>query len=138
MLAIVCWAAKPTTSPSTAVEARIPVASRFSSVNWASASATTTRKTTSRIRRRRMRSRVLVELETCETAGDMEVKLNGSVESGEVEAPGSRFPYATWGPWAAVLGVPVALVAGAILGLPALIADNPGPGEELGTAASAV
>jgi membrane protease YdiL (CAAX protease family) len=85
-----------------------------------------------------MRSRVLVELETCETAGDMEVKLNGSVESGEVEAPGSRFPYATWGPWAAVLGVPVALVAGAILGLPALIADHPGPGEELGTAASIV
>jgi membrane protease YdiL (CAAX protease family) len=85
-----------------------------------------------------MRSRVLVELETCETAGDMEVKLNGSVESREVEAPGSRFPYATWGPWAAVLGIPVALVAGAILGLPALIADNPGPGEELGTVASAI
>jgi hypothetical protein len=33
MLPIVCWAAKPTTSPITAVEARMPVASRFSSVN---------------------------------------------------------------------------------------------------------
>ena len=45
MLAIVCWAAKPTISPITAVEARMPVASRFSSVNWLSAIATTIRKT---------------------------------------------------------------------------------------------
>ena len=36
MLAIVCWAAKPMIAASTAVEARIPVASRFSSVNWLS------------------------------------------------------------------------------------------------------
>ena len=33
MLPIVCWAAKPTIRPITAVEARIPVARRFSSVN---------------------------------------------------------------------------------------------------------
>ena len=46
-LPIVCWAAKPTISPSTAVEARMPVASRFSSVNWLSAIiARTTRTTT--------------------------------------------------------------------------------------------
>ena len=39
MLAIVCWAAKPMIRPITAVEARMPVASRFSSVNWLSAIA---------------------------------------------------------------------------------------------------
>jgi membrane protease YdiL (CAAX protease family) len=85
-----------------------------------------------------MRSRVLVELDTCETAGDMEVKLNGSVDSAGEELPRSPFPYAGWGPWAGVLGVLIALVLGAILGLPAVIADNPGPGEDLGTAASVV
>ena len=39
MLPIVCWAAKPMIAASTAVEARMPVASRFSSVNWLSAIA---------------------------------------------------------------------------------------------------
>ena len=53
----------------------MPVASRFSSVNWLSAIAPTTRKTTRKARRRRKRSRVLVERETCETAGDMEAQL---------------------------------------------------------------
>src|ERR1700709_1244116 len=75
MLPIVCWAAKPTIAAKTAVEARIPVASRFSSVNWLSAIATRTRKTIRITRRRRKRRRVLVERETWETAGVMATNL---------------------------------------------------------------
>src|SRR4051794_6697029 len=113
MFAIVCWAAKPTTRPSTAVEARMPVASRLSSVNWLRIIAATTRKTTRPNRRRMIRSRVWVERDTCETAGDMAVRLN------------RPFPYADWGPPAALLGVLLALVAGALLGVPAILIDQP-------------
>ena len=62
-------------------------------------------------RRRRKRSRVLVERETCETAGDMEANL--AVD--RVEQPPTRFPYSNWGPWAAVLGVILALGTGIVL-----------------------
>jgi membrane protease YdiL (CAAX protease family) len=107
----VCWAAKPTIAASTAVEARIPVASRFSSVNWLSAIATRTRKTIRMTRRRRKRRRVLVERETCETAGVMDATVSTK----------PTFPYANWGPLAAVLGVLLALGTGIVLSVPVLI-----------------
>src|SRR4051812_45148310 len=134
MLPIVCWAAKPMIAASTAVEARMPVASRFSSVNWLSAIATRTRKTTRITRRRRKRRRVLVERETWETAGVMEANL---AASGQQREP-IRFPYANWGPWAAVLGVLLALGTGIVLSVPVLIASHPSAGEDLGDAASAL
>jgi CAAX protease family protein len=137
MLAIVCWAAKPMISPSTAVEARIPVASRFSSVNWLSTIAAITRKMTSASRRRRIRNLVLVERETCETAGDMAVKLNGSERAVDPTPASPTFPYSNWGPLAALVGVPVAVFAGVLLSIPALIAEN-SPSGELGDAATAI
>src|SRR4051794_9393043 len=134
ILAIVCWAAKPTIAASTAVEARIPVASRFSSVNWLSAIATTTRKTIRITSRRRKRRRVFVERETWETAGLMATNL----EVGGVGRPSRlEFPYANWGPWAAVLGVLLALGTGIVLSIPALVIDNPPSGGELSDAANA-
>src|SRR3954470_13810588 len=128
MLPIVCWAAKPTIAASTAVEARIPVASRFSSVNWLSAIATRTRKTIRINSRRRKRRRVLVERETCETAGVMDATVSAK----------PAFPYATWGPLAAVLGVLLALGMGIVLSVPVLVAAHPTAGEDLGDAASSL
>src|SRR3954451_2720963 len=134
MLPIVCWAAKPMIAASTAVEARIPVARRFNSVNWLSAIATRTRKTIRIRRRRRKRRRVFVERETWETAGLMATNL----EVGGVGQPSRlHFPYANWGPWAAVLGVLLALGTGIVLSVPALIIDNPPSGGELSDAANA-
>jgi membrane protease YdiL (CAAX protease family) len=50
-----------------------------------------------------------------------------------VEAPSGRppgsFPYSNWGPKAAVLGVLLALGVGIVLGIPAVIIDNPGEGD---------
>src|SRR3954452_14226962 len=128
MLPIVCWAAKPTIAASTAVEARMPVASRFNSVNWASAIAMRTRKTTRISSRRRKRRRVLVDRETCETAGVMDATVSAK----------RVFPYANWGPVAAVLGVLLAIGAGIMLSVPVVIAAKPPSGEELGDAASAL
>src|SRR3954469_12269523 len=128
MLPIVCWAAKPMIAASTAVEARMPVASRFSSVNWLSAIASRTRKTIRITRRRRKRSRVLVDRETCETAGVMDAT---------VSAKPAGFPYASWGPWAAVLGVLLALGTGVVLSVPALVVDHPPSGGERSDAANA-
>src|SRR5258705_1508084 len=115
MLAIVCGAAKPMIAASTAVEARMPVARRLNSVNWLSAIATRTRKTTRIRSRRRKRKRVFVDRETCETGGVMKPKL--------------AFPYATWGPQLAIGGVFLALGAGILLGIPAVIIDGPGNGD---------
>jgi membrane protease YdiL (CAAX protease family) len=39
------------------------------------------------------------------------------------------FPYSNWGPKAAVLGVLLALGVGIVLGIPAVIIDNPGNGD---------
>jgi membrane protease YdiL (CAAX protease family) len=39
------------------------------------------------------------------------------------------FPYSDWGPLAAVLGVIAALIAGILLGIPALLVDSPGEGD---------
>ena len=74
----------------------MPVASRFSSVNWLSAIAARTRTTATRSSRRRMRRRVLVERETCETCGAMEANL-AAAPVGRVPDPG--FPTRTGGPW---------------------------------------
>src|SRR3954451_3865943 len=116
-LAIECWAAKPTISPSTAVEARMPAASRFSSVNWLSAIIARTTRTTPKTSRRRKRRRVLVERETWETAGDMQVNLAGDM----AERRPAPFPYSNWGPWVALLGVILALGTGVVIGIPAAI-----------------
>src|ERR1700712_4200348 len=103
--------------PSTAVEAKIPAASRPSEVNWASTIAATTRIAASSSRRGRILRRGLVERETWETAGDMEANLVGD----GVARPRRTFPYSNWGPWAAVLGVLAALAVGIFLAVPALI-----------------
>lgn len=64
-----------------------------------------------------MRSRVRVERETCETAGDMESNLAASPVE---EAPARPFPPSNWGPRGALLGAVLAIVVGLILGLPAI------------------
>jgi membrane protease YdiL (CAAX protease family) len=48
------------------------------------------------------------------------------------------FPYANWGPLAAVLGVLLALGTGIVLSVPVLIAAKPPSGDELGDVASAL
>jgi CAAX protease family protein len=59
----------------------------------------------------------------------MEAKL-----AGEAVARGPRsFPYANWGPWMGLLGVPLALAVGVVLGLPGLV-FGVGPGGELSVA----
>jgi hypothetical protein len=57
--------------------------------------------------------------------------------TGEQREP-IRFPYANWGPWAAVLGVILALGTGIVLSVPVLIAAKPPSGEDLGDVASAL
>lgn len=47
------------------------------------------------------------------------------------------FPYVTWGPQMAIGGVLIALGAGILLGIPAVIVDNPGGGD-LSTGASVI
>ncbi len=59
----------------------------------------------------------MVLRETCETAGDMDANLAGE----QVAKRPASFPYANWGPGAALLGVLIALGAGIVLGLPALV-----------------
>ncbi len=53
------------------------------------------------------------------------------------ERPPGSFPYATWGPQLAIGGVLIALGAGILLGIPAVIVDNPGGGD-LSTGASVI
>ncbi len=52
-------------------------------------------------------------------------------------APTPRFPYATWGVQMAIGGVLIALGAGIVMGVPAVIIDNPSNGD-LSDAANAV
>lgn len=52
-------------------------------------------------------------------------------------APVPRFPYATWGVQMAIGGVLIALGAGIVMGIPAVIIDNPANGD-LSDAANAV
>lgn len=63
-----------------------------------------------------MRRRVRVDLETCETAGDMSTNL--AVEP-VAEDPPARFPYSNWGAGVAVLGMVLALGTGVVLAIPA-------------------
>src|ERR1044072_8879433 len=147
MLAIECWAAKPMIAARTAVEARMAVAIPWNSGKWLSAIATRTAKTTRIVKRSRKRRRVLVDRETCETCGVMDSNLAvggaGGVPGGakDVEAsPGSPpapFPYATRGPQVAIGGVLLALGAGILIGIPAVIIDSPGEGD-LSTGANVV
>jgi membrane protease YdiL (CAAX protease family) len=55
----------------------------------------------------------------------------------EATANPSGFPYATWGPQMAIGGVLLALGAGILMGIPAIIVDNPGEGD-LSTGANAI
>lgn len=48
-----------------------------------------------------------------------------------------NFPYSNWGPWAAVLGVLLALGTGVVLSVPALVIDHPPSGGELSDVANA-
>src|SRR6201996_9370173 len=106
--------------PRTAVEAKIPAASRPSEVNWARTIAAITRIAASSRSRRRIVSRVRVERETCETARAMEANLVG----GEVAKDKREFPYTKWGPWPAVFAVLIALCVGLFLSVPALIVGS--------------
>src|ERR1700761_552498 len=106
--------------PRTAVEAKIPAASRPSEVNWARTIAAITRIAASSRSRRRIVSRVRVERETCETADAMEANLVG----GEVAKPETTFPYSNWGPWPAVFAVPIALAVRPFPAVPALIVGS--------------
>jgi membrane protease YdiL (CAAX protease family) len=66
----------------------------------------------------------------------MEADLPGP--DAEAAAPSEpRFPYASWGPQMAVGGVLLALAAGVLLGIPALVVDRPVDGN-LSDAANAV
>jgi CAAX protease family protein len=69
-----------------------------------------------------MRSLVFVERETCETCGAMDSNL-AAVDVGA--SPKPTFPYSNWGPWAALLGVFLALGTGIVLGIPAIVIDKP-------------
>jgi CAAX protease family protein len=48
------------------------------------------------------------------------------------------FPYANWGPGAAIAGVLLALAAGLLLSVPVVLADQPPSGDELSDAANAL
>ncbi len=52
----------------------------------------------------------------------------------EAPAAPDRYPWATWGPWAAIGGTLVALILGLVLALPILAFDG-GSGDDLGTPA---
>ncbi len=117
----------------TALEAKIPAAILPSEVNWARTIAATIRIAASSSSRRRIVSRVLVERETWETAGDME----GNLVGGGVAKPQRSFPYANWGPWAGIFGVLAALFVGLILGVPGLFFTE-GPKDELTTAGNII
>jgi membrane protease YdiL (CAAX protease family) len=54
-----------------------------------------------------------------------------------VSAKPAGFPFANWGPLAAVLGVLLALGAGIVLSVPALVIDHPPSGGELSDTANA-
>ena len=76
--------------------------------------------------RRRNRSRVRVDRETCETAGVMEANLSGPAAPPTPTEP----PSAVWGPRPVLLGVVAAiflgLLLGALLAAPVLIAEGDG------------
>jgi uncharacterized protein len=52
--------------------------------------------------------------------------------------PKPAFPYSNWGPSAAILGVILAIGAGILMGVPAILVDRPEEGEDLGATALAI
>ncbi|HXR29658.1 MAG TPA: type II CAAX endopeptidase family protein [Solirubrobacterales bacterium] len=54
------------------------------------------------------------------------------------EGQPTPFPYSSWGPMTGVLGVLLALATGAVLSVPAVIADSPGDGDLSDTATAFV
>jgi membrane protease YdiL (CAAX protease family) len=64
--------------------------------------------------------------------------MDSNLAVGDVEGrPTTTFPYANWGPLAAVLGVFMAIGIGIVLGVPAIVIDQPSSGD-LSSWASAV
>jgi membrane protease YdiL (CAAX protease family) len=55
----------------------------------------------------------------------------------EGNLPSRAFPYSNWGPVVAAVGVLLALAAGVVLGIPAILIDNPANSGDLSTTASA-
>lgn len=50
--------------------------------------------------------------------------------------PAAAFPYSNWGPRVAIIGLLAAIFIGILLGIPALVIDNPPDGEDLSTVAN--
>ena len=67
--------------------------------------------------------------------GDTTPRCRGEAPPG---APPRPFPYATWGPQLAIGGLLLALGAGLLLSVPAVIVESPGEGEDLSTTANVV
>src|SRR4051812_2708527 len=63
--------------------------------------------------------------------------MNWQKSTSRPEDHPTPFPYSNWGPWAAVLGVLLALGTGVVLSVPALVIDHPPSGGELSDAANA-
>jgi membrane protease YdiL (CAAX protease family) len=61
------------------------------------------------------------------------MSVNLTVTRAERSTP--HFPYSNWGPVTAVMGVFLALIVGLVVGIPAIVIDNPSNGE-LSTAAN--
>jgi membrane protease YdiL (CAAX protease family) len=59
----------------------------------------------------------------------MDAKLPVAMPVEKPPARGAAFPYATWGAGAALLGLLMSVGAGIVLGIPAVIVDNPANGE---------
>lgn len=78
-----------------------------------------------------MRNRVRVVRETCETAGDMEGKLTADPVAGPPQPPPGRFPWASWGSVAAIVGVLLSLAAGIAIAFPAAVLGKKPHSEDL-------
>ncbi len=68
----------------------------------------------------------------------MAVKLNGSDQGRGLGLAARAFPYSNWGPWAALIGLLVALFAAGLVAVPVAAIDHPPSPNELSTAANAV
>lgn len=64
--------------------------------------------------------------------------MNRRKSTSRQEGLPTPFPYSNWGPWAAVLGLLLALATGVVLSVPVLIIDKPPSAGELSDAASAI